>query len=194
MASAHEVTLVRSDPVDGAVLAESPAQVVAQFGEELDTQGSTMIILDAAGHQVSDGDGKVDLNDPDHATMIATLAAPLAQGAYTVKWHALLTDGDASDGSFGFFVGVAGASPEMESTTTPAAASPTEARSQAAPTPLPVVATGAQPPSDAPRGSSNTSGTASGRPTLPLLWMAAAIAGAAVVLGSIAAVWRRKSG
>ena len=40
--------------------------------------------------------------------MIATVAAPLADGAYTVNWHAVLTDGDASDGSFTFTVQTAG--------------------------------------------------------------------------------------
>ena len=49
IASAHETTVIQSDPADGATVAESPSQVTAQFSEELDTQGSTMVVLDAAG-------------------------------------------------------------------------------------------------------------------------------------------------
>jgi copper resistance protein C len=104
LVAAHTTTVTKSDPAADAVLATAPAQVMAQFSEELDTKGSTMIVKDAAGKQVSDGNGKVDLNDANHQTMLAALPATLADGVYTVAWHALLTDGDASDGSFKFTV------------------------------------------------------------------------------------------
>jgi hypothetical protein len=47
----------------------------------------------------------VDLDDPEHAALkVDTIALPA--GDYIVKWHVVLTDGDASDGEFGFTVGL----------------------------------------------------------------------------------------
>ena len=53
---------------------------------------------------MDNGDGGVDLNDPDHASMVVTLPA-LPNGSYTVQYHILLLDGDATDGAFAFAVG-----------------------------------------------------------------------------------------
>ena len=104
MAAAHTTEVTHSDPADGSIVTKSPDQVVAQYSEELDTTGSTIRVMDAAGRQVSDGDGQVDLDDADHKIMIAAIGEPLASGEYTVAWHAVLTDGDASDGTFKFTV------------------------------------------------------------------------------------------
>ena len=134
LVAAHSATVTSSDPADEATLTRSPAQVIAQFDEELDTGGSTMKVMDAAGKQVSEGNGKVDLNDPEHQKMIALLPKPLADGVYTVQWHALLTDGDATDGAFKF--------------TVKSEPAPTQAVSQAAattPTPTPTAVSTAVP-------------------------------------------------
>lgn len=150
-AAAHTTTVVQSSPADGSTVAASPSQVTAQFSEELDTKQSVMQVFNAAGAQVSDGNGKVDLNDPDHKTMIAAIPAALDAGAYTVKWHVYLTDGDDSSGTFGFTVASA-AGAQVTATTAPAATagptiaptatvSPTAsvvAAAQAAATPTPV--------------------------------------------------------
>jgi len=110
-AAAHTTTVVKSNPANGAVVAGNLTQVTAQFSEELETKLSRIQVLDASGQHVSEGLGKVDLDDPDHKTMAALLSAPLHDGVYTVQWHVLLTDGDASDGKFQFTVaaGAAGA-------------------------------------------------------------------------------------
>jgi methionine-rich copper-binding protein CopC len=104
MAAAHNVQMTRSDPAAGAVLAESPAQLVAWFNEEMKTQISTIQVFDASGQQVDKGDGGVDLNDPYHASMAVSLP-PLPNGAYTVRWHVVLLDDDPTDGEFTFYVG-----------------------------------------------------------------------------------------
>jgi methionine-rich copper-binding protein CopC len=102
--SAHGVEVVKSNPVDGAALAQSPEQVKVWFNEELQTGDSILQVIDAKGTQVDMGNGGVDLDDPEHASMkVDTTALPA--GAYIVKWHVVLTDGDASDGEFGFTVG-----------------------------------------------------------------------------------------
>ena len=96
--------LLRTDPSDGATLEQSPSQVRAWFSAELDTGMSTLQVFDAEGRQVDNGDGGVDLNDPDHASMVVTLP-PLSDGVYTAHWYAVLDDGDAVEGEFAFAVG-----------------------------------------------------------------------------------------
>ena len=107
--SAHTVELLKSDPPAGAVLDNSPAQVQAWFNEEMETKVSTLKVYNSSGNQVDQSDGGVDLNDADHASMIVSLPDSLPQDAYTVRWHAVLLDGDATDGDFQFFVGPAAA-------------------------------------------------------------------------------------
>ena len=114
---AHGVDILKSTPANGDVLSESPAEVTAWFSEELISGESTIMVVNSQGSQVDNGDGGVNLNDPDHASMIVTLP-PLPDGSYTVQWHAVLLDGDATDGSYAFAIGE-GQTPEL--TTTPTA-------------------------------------------------------------------------
>lgn len=107
--SAHSVELLKSDPPTGTILATSPARVHAWFNEEMQTKVSTLTVFNSSGVQVDQGDGGVDLDDPDHASMIVSLQESLPQDAYTVRWHVVLLDGDGTDGSFQFFVGQAAA-------------------------------------------------------------------------------------
>jgi LPXTG-motif cell wall-anchored protein len=195
VALAHETEVTQSDPPDGSTVAQSPARVTAVFSEELDTQGSTMIVVDAAGQQVSDGPGKVDLNDPNHAIMIATLPSPLADGVYTVQWHALLTDGDASDGSFSFTVRAASAPAQAEATVAPTAEPSAIPEATASPTTIPTslpaaALAAAEPTPDAPSQLPVTGGS----PNRPILWIGiAGVAGVLVVL-SLGAALRRSKG
>lgn len=111
--------LAKSQPEAGTHLDQAPAQTIAWFTEELDTHTSTLQVFDAAQRQVDAGDGHVDLNDPDHATMAASLADTLPAGVYTVHWAAVSAeDGDATEGEFTFTVGDA----QAAASTAPAAA------------------------------------------------------------------------
>jgi len=101
---AHGVELLRSDPPVGAVLTAPPKRVTAWFNEELQSGESTLKVFDKDGMQVDQGNGGVDLNDPQHASLVVDLPV-LAEGAYRVEWRAVLLDGDASDGEFTFYVG-----------------------------------------------------------------------------------------
>lgn len=104
VAYAHLVEMVSSFPANGAVVAEAPGVITAVFNEEIQTATSTFAVFDAQGQQVDGGDGGVDLNDPEHASMQVRVPS-LAEGAYTVRWQAVLLDGDATAGTFNFFVG-----------------------------------------------------------------------------------------
>ena len=99
--------LLRSDPPDGVVMQSSPARVVAWFDTELDTGPSQLQVFDTGGRQVDNGDGGVDLNDPDHASLSVSLS-PLPDGVYTVRWRAaVFEDNDIVEGEFTFTVGMA---------------------------------------------------------------------------------------
>ncbi len=103
-AYAHEVALLKSEPANGSILAESPTQVRAWFGEEMQTATSALQVFNADGQRVDDGAGSVDLTDPDHASMLVNLP-PLPEGEYRVRWYVVLVDGDTSESAFNFFVG-----------------------------------------------------------------------------------------
>jgi methionine-rich copper-binding protein CopC len=119
LVAAH-ADLIRSEPAANERLAQSPARVTLWFNEELDTAKSAVQIFDVDDAQVDRGDGHVDLNDPDHASMIVTLPA-LPEGVYVVRWRAVTIDDDGlTEGELDFLVG--DAAPRVASA--PPAASP----------------------------------------------------------------------
>jgi methionine-rich copper-binding protein CopC len=146
IAAAH-ADLEQSEPAADAVLSESPKEVRMFFTQSLKPE-TTARVLDAAGTQVDNKDGKIDLSDLDHKTFVLTLPT-LAPGKYTVEWNTVSDeDGESDEGSFNFTVGTAQAQPT--------AAPTTAAQATAAPT------TGAQ-PTAAP--ASTTAPAATPRPT-----------------------------
>ena len=103
-AFAHEAIILKTFPAVGEVLDESPPQVIIWFAEELVSADSDLTVVNRAGVRVDEGDGGVDLNDPDHASMIVSLPL-LPDGSYTVVWQTALLDGDIASGTFDFVVG-----------------------------------------------------------------------------------------
>lgn len=97
--------LLGSNPADGAIVSPAPEWVIARFSTEITTDGSTIVVLDAAGNPV--GQGGVDLDDPDHASLKAALPADLPSGRYNVRWaitSAADNDDHRTEGSFSFEV------------------------------------------------------------------------------------------
>jgi copper transport protein len=104
-ATAHAL-LLKSQPEAGATLVQSPLQVTAWFSQELDTGLSTLLVVNGDGQQVDNGDGGVDLNDPNHASLVVSLPPVLPAGLYTVQWTATSAeDGDPTTGQFSFIIG-----------------------------------------------------------------------------------------
>ncbi|HZP40291.1 MAG TPA: copper resistance protein CopC [Candidatus Binatia bacterium] len=102
-ASAHSL-LLESVPANGEVR-ERVERVTIRYSQELDTKRSRFRVFDAGGRQVGTRDGRVDLNDPDHASLLLTLPAPLPPGRYTVRWTAVSAeDGDVTRDELGFVV------------------------------------------------------------------------------------------
>lgn len=120
----------RSEPADGAVLAESPDSVEVYFSQEMRRSGGLpeLIIVNASGDVVDLG---AKLDDDDRTHISAPLAPALPPGRYTVLWHTLSdADGEEARGAFHFYVGAgpSDASPAPATggtpTATPAATEP----------------------------------------------------------------------
>lgn len=97
--------LAESSPRNGEQLSQSPAEVVATFSQEVAAETSSIAVFTESGEQVDNGDGGLDLFDPDHKTMMATLPQNLPPGKYVVEWVVLSAeDGDTTEGAFVFGV------------------------------------------------------------------------------------------
>ncbi len=101
--------LLSSDPVNGATLSVPPDRIVLVFSEELKPDGNLITVTDASGRQVDRGDTALDLNDPKRATLTVSLQSGPGNGAYTVQWRNVSTDGHSDRGQISFTVGVAAA-------------------------------------------------------------------------------------
>jgi copper transport protein len=106
--------LIRSSPAAGERLAGSPTQITLWFNEELDTLKSEFQLYGADGRPVESVQGRVDLNDPDHASMVG-LISNLAEGGYTIHWRAVTIDDDGlTEGDIRFAVGDAPLPPPLQ--------------------------------------------------------------------------------
>jgi methionine-rich copper-binding protein CopC len=98
------------------MLKHSPAYAIAWFNAELDARSSTLEVVDVNGRQVDYGDGGVELNNPDLATMVVSLPT-LPEGVYIARWSAVTArDGDLVGGVFTFGVADSGIAPDQIST------------------------------------------------------------------------------
>lgn len=100
-AAAH-AELVESDPVDNAVVAESPRAVTLRFSEGIETALGALRLFDATGEPVTVG----PTERPDGAGDAVRVSVPeLARGTYLVAWRVTSADGHPIQGSFLFSVG-----------------------------------------------------------------------------------------
>lgn len=209
--SAH-ATLDHCTPAIGSTAATAPAQIVCIYSEEIDTKQSTMSVSDGSGTQVDKKDAHVDLNDPDHKTLIVSLDPAMAKdGLYTVKWHAVTPDDNGiSDGSWQFVIGSSNATPYPATLVvqgeSPAAETPTAVSPAASATPsstvaaVPPIGTASVAPTIAPASTlspeaSPTSATPTTAPTTGgggnTTWMLLAITAVLLLVGG-AMVWARR--
>lgn len=119
-ASAH-AGLESSDPADGAVVPDSPTQIVLTFTEPPDPDLSIVRLLDAGGAPVTTGDATVTAGK----TLTVPIPEPLADGVYTVIYRVVSSaDGHVTAGAFAFGVGDT-AAPAAGSAAAPEAPGPT---------------------------------------------------------------------
>jgi hypothetical protein len=108
--------------------------------------GSSLVVKDATGATVATG----TVDPEDDRRMVATPAAPLGNGAYTVESTAVATDGHIEHATWTFTVAV------VATPAAPASTAPSAAQSTAAATPVASVA-----PTPVPSATGSTTGSGS---------------------------------
>ena len=101
-AAAHSA-LEGSDPPAGAVVATQPATVTLTFNEPVELNDGAIEVFDDRFNRVDAG--HVTSIGPDRSRIQVGLRPGLAQGTYTVSWHASSADTHPVSGSFRFSVG-----------------------------------------------------------------------------------------
>lgn len=102
LALAH-AELKTASPADKSTVTEPVEVVSGIFTESMKADGSSLVVKDAGGATVAKG----TVDAADDKLMIATPATPLDDGAYTVAWTAVATDGHVERGKWTFTVAVA---------------------------------------------------------------------------------------
>lgn len=107
-----------SDPADGAVLADPPAQVVLEFTESLNPTYTTIVVTGADSRPVPTTEPAVSGTRGSVA-----FTQPLADGTYTVAYRVVSRDGHPVQGAVSFTVGRT-AAPATAAPADPAPADP----------------------------------------------------------------------
>lgn len=95
-AQAHDA-LLGSEPADGAVLTDAPAQIVLTFASPQAEIGAEVVVTGPDGAAWSDGGAVVT-----GATVTQPLRGGLPSGAYQVLWRSVAADGHPVDGTLSF--------------------------------------------------------------------------------------------
>jgi methionine-rich copper-binding protein CopC len=128
----------------------SPTEIVGTFVQNLDPKKSSFAVVDSTGKVVAQG-GQVASDDVRKMTL--PLTAPLATGAYVIRWTTVSTeDGELARGTTTFTV--VAATPAPSASPTPSAAPSASAAASTTPSlsPSPTAA-----PSVAPTPAASTS-------------------------------------
>jgi len=99
-ASAH-AALTGSNPTQGSVVDEAPAQVSLTFSEQVSLNGNSLQVLDPKGKRVDTG-GASDLGGDTYGLKIRP---GLPDGTYTVTYQVVSADSHPVSGAFTFSVG-----------------------------------------------------------------------------------------
>jgi methionine-rich copper-binding protein CopC len=91
-----------SSPHVGATVSPSPKLVRIWFDGEIEPVFSTLIVKNASGTQVSQGNGAV--SSSNNTLLQTTLPTPLPAGQYWVYWSVIARDGHHTAGRFPFTV------------------------------------------------------------------------------------------
>jgi methionine-rich copper-binding protein CopC len=94
--------LDHSDPAVGSTVPTSPPVMHLWFTQELEPAFSWVTVTDRSGAAMNDGSATID---PSNKSEFTVKLKPLANGIYTVKWHALSVDTHTTEGDFTFHVG-----------------------------------------------------------------------------------------
>jgi methionine-rich copper-binding protein CopC len=98
-AAAH-ARLITGSPKNGATVA-APKALTLRYSEELVPAASSVKVAGPGGAAVATGPMALDKTK---RVVTVPFTAPLAAGAYAVKWHMKTEDGHETDGDFAFKV------------------------------------------------------------------------------------------
>ncbi|WGS00112.1 copper homeostasis periplasmic binding protein CopC [Bradyrhizobium sp. ISRA443] len=101
-ACAHPL-LKSASPAANDRSTSSPSQIELNFSEGVIAKFSGLELKDDQGKTVATGAATTDPKDKKH--LIVPVSAPLAQGHYTVNWHAVSEDTHRVQGQYTFSVG-----------------------------------------------------------------------------------------
>jgi copper resistance protein C len=158
--------LILSDPADGAVVAQVPAQVSLTFSEELIPDTVRISVVDATGLAVLVADPVVDAD-----TVTVAWPPGLTGTSFGVNYRVVSQDGHPVSGTVSF--------------STTASASTGPAASTAASAPAPSV------PASVPASSPAAAGDGSGSSVQPGVLVAVVVA-AGIAIGAVALLTRRR--
>lgn len=169
-AAAHD-QLLSTDPADGSTLDAAPTAVTLVFSEDVLDISTTVVVAGPAG------DVPVQVV-VDGSTVTATLTGDQPDGAYTVTWRIVSSDGHPVQGAFGYAL----AAPVPAPTPTPTAIASPDPTPTSAPAPTPT-------PSPSATASPDAAGDEAS-PSTAVLVVALAVLAAA--LGAAAALRARR--
>ena len=92
--------LVSSSPAANVTVSPPPISLTLKFSESIEIKFAQVKLSDASGAAVATGS---PIQDPaDQGVLIVRLAAPLADGRYTVSWQVVAADGHKTKGTYHF--------------------------------------------------------------------------------------------
>jgi copper transport protein len=103
-ALAH-ATLIEASPPQGGKTPAPPERVELRFTEPVDAGFDPVVVRDADGARVDEGDGRVD---PEDARVVLADLEELPEGSYAVRWRVTSIDGHVVEGRYGFAVAAHG--------------------------------------------------------------------------------------
>lgn len=98
---AHHAEPVRSEPEEGASLAQPPTQVRVWFNQRVQMPGSGLAVTDASGNRVDVGGSR--WGDVEGRELVVDLDS-IGPGTYTVIWRTSEIGEDYNEGRFTFTV------------------------------------------------------------------------------------------
>jgi methionine-rich copper-binding protein CopC len=135
-------------PADKSTVTEPVAEVSGIYSEAMTPDGSSLVVKDASGATVAQG----TVDPEDDTRMVATPAAPLGTGTYTVESTAHSTDDHTERMTWTFTVAVA---------PTPSPTPVVTAAPSAAPTPVPATPVPSAAPTPVPSADGSSTGSGS---------------------------------
>lgn len=117
----NHAKVVSSDPGINATIAQAPGKVTVTTAENMKPgpTNSNLFVYGPSGELISQGDAKVDLNNP---TRMSVNIKPEKNGVYVVRWITMSSDdNDPAQGAYVFTVGTAAGSstPQAQPTAIP---------------------------------------------------------------------------